>query len=142
MPRCRLSLLAALICLGGCASGIEPGGNFPSVTFDVTTPYDAAYRRAAEFARVCHTAPEHPYGVEYRASETLDDKFAVGRIVVVKVPEPAVHLEVIETKPKGKTDSTVTVTVLGQGLWDAGELAAAKQSIQSATPVCRPAGKG
>lgn len=141
MPRCRPLILAALALLGGCASGIEPGGNFPSATFDVNTPYDAAYRRAAEFARVCHTAPEHPYGVEYRTTETLDEKFAIGRIALFKVPEPTVHLEVIEAKPKGKTDSTVTVTVLGQGDWDARELAAAKQSIQTATPACR-ASKG
>ncbi|WP_083228713.1 BPTD_2524 family lipoprotein [Bordetella sp. H567] len=130
-------MLAALIFLGGCASGIDAGGNFPRATFDVNTPYDAAYRRAAEFARVCHTAPEHPYGVQYGTSETLDEKFAVGRIAVFKVPEPTVHLEVIEVKPKGKTDATVTVTVLGQGSWDARELDAAKQSIQSATPACR-----
>jgi hypothetical protein len=132
-------MLAALFILGGCASGIESGGNFPSETFDVGAPYDAAYRRAAEFVRVCHTAPEYPYGVEYRDTHTLDEQFAVGRITVFKVPEPTIYLERIETKPKGKTDSTVTVTVLGTGMWDARELAAAKQSIQSATPACRDA---
>jgi hypothetical protein len=141
MSGCRPLMLAALLILGGCASGIESGGNFPSETFDVNTPYDAAYRRAAEFVRICHTAPEYPYGVQYRDSHTLDEQFAAGRIVVFKVPEPTVHLEEIETKPKGKTDSTVTVTVLGNGMWDARELAAAKQSIQSATPGCRD-GKG
>ncbi|CAM3706155.1 Lipoprotein [Bordetella sputigena] len=140
MPGCRPLLFAALVLLGGCASGIEPGGNFPSVTFDVATPYDAAYRRGGEFARTCHTAPEHPYGVEYRDVGTLDEKFAVGRIVVFKVPEPAVHLEVMEFKPKGKTDSTVTVTVVGRDGWDARELEAAQRSIQTATPVCRAAG--
>jgi hypothetical protein len=139
MPECRPLILAALFMLGGCASGIEPGGNFPSETFDVSTPYDAAYRRAGEFVRVCHTAPEHRYGVVYGDHRTLDEKFATAEIVVYKVPEPTVHLEVIQAKPKGKTDATVTVTVLGQGMWDARELAAAKQSIQSATPVCRAA---
>ncbi|KOQ36741.1 lipoprotein, partial [Achromobacter xylosoxidans] len=28
-------------------------------------------------------------------------------------------------------------TVLGEGRWDAAEIAAARASIQSATPVCR-----
>jgi hypothetical protein len=32
----------------------------------------------------------------------------------------------------------VTVTVLGTGVWDQAELAAARKSIQSATPACRP----
>jgi hypothetical protein len=133
-------MLAALLILGGCAaSGIESGGNFPSETFDVNTTYDAAYRRAAEFVRVCHTAPVYRYGVEYSDSHKLDEQFAVGRIAVFEVSEPTVHLEEIETKPKGKTDSTITVTVLGTGMWDARELAAAKQSIQSATPACRDA---
>lgn len=138
MPRCRSLLLAALMVLGGCASGIEPGGSFPNDTFDVNTPYDAALRRAAEFVRVCHTQPEHPYGVQYGANHKLDEKFAVGVIQVYRVPEPTVLLEVIEVKPKGKTDATATVTVLGSEQWDAKELAAARQSIQSATPTCRP----
>jgi hypothetical protein len=130
-------MLAALLILGGCASGIEPGGQFPSETFDVSTPYQAAFRRASEFVRVCHVDPEHPYGVQYRDASTLDEQFGTAQIAVYKVPEPTVRLEVFEFKPKGKVDSTVTVTVLGKGLWDAREIAAAKQSIQSATPTCR-----
>ncbi|ANN66407.1 BPTD_2524 family lipoprotein [Bordetella bronchialis] len=137
MPGCRPLLLAVLVCLGGCASGIESGGNFPSDTFDVSTPYDAAFRRAGEFVRVCHTEREYPYGVQYRDSQKLDEQFAVGRIAIFKVPEPTVHLETMEIKPKGKMDATVTVTVLGKGMWDSRELAAARRSIQSATPVCR-----
>ncbi|ARP81040.1 hypothetical protein CAL12_09410 [Bordetella genomosp. 8] len=139
MPGCRPLLFAALALLAGCASGIEPGGNFPAVTFDVATPYDAALRRGSEFVRICHTAPEHPYGVEYRDTMTLDEKFAVGRIVVIKVPEPTVHLEVLEFKPKGKTDATVTATVVGRDIWDQKELEAVQRSIETATPVCRPA---
>jgi hypothetical protein len=137
MPGYRSLILAALFLLGGCASGVEPGGKFPSETFDVSTPYQAAYRRASEFVRICHIDPAHPYGVRYGDASTLDEKFATAQIAVYKIPEPTVHLEVFQFKPKGKADSTVTVTVLGEDVWDAREIAAAKQSIQSATPACR-----
>lgn len=137
MPGYRPLMLAALLILGGCASGIEPGGNFPSQTFDVSAPYEAAYRRAQEFVRVCHIAPAHPYGVQYGESSSLHEKFATASLAIYKIPEPTVHLELIQFKPQGKANSTVTVTVLGKDVWDEGEVAAAKQSIQSATPVCR-----
>jgi hypothetical protein len=138
MPGHRhLPLFAALLMLGGCASGVEPGGNFPSQSFDVPAPYKAAFRRAGEFVRVCHIAPEHRYGVRYGDKKTLDEKFATATIAVYKEGSPAVQLEVIQLKPKGNADSTATITVLGDGIWDAGEIAAARQSIQSATPVCR-----
>ncbi len=80
-------MLAALTFLGGCASGIEAGGNFPQHGFDVNTPYDAAYRRARRIrAGLPHGARSISHGVEYRTSETLDEKFAVGRIVVFRFP--------------------------------------------------------
>jgi hypothetical protein len=140
MPGCRPFIVAVLLTLGGCAAGIQPGGNFPSETFDVAAPYEAAYRRAAEFVRVCHIDPVQPYDVKFGDSRSLVDKTATAEIAVYQIPEPTRRLEIIRARPKGKVDSTVTVTVLGEGVWDAGELAAAKQSIQTATPVCR-AGK-
>ncbi|ARP91148.1 hypothetical protein CAL14_13315 [Bordetella genomosp. 9] len=131
-------MAASLLMLAGCAAGIEPGGDYPSVTFDVSAPYDAAYRRASEFVRVCHTEREYRYGLRYGDNHSVDEKFATTRIEVFKLPEPTRHLEIIETKPNTKVTSTVTVTVVGAAPWDAQELAAARQSIQTATPVCRP----
>jgi hypothetical protein len=139
MYGCRPLIVTALLVLAGCASGIQPGGNFPSQTFDVAAPYDAAYRRAAEFVRVCHIAPEHPYGVQFGDSRFLEEKTATAEVAVYKIPEPVRRLEIIRAQPKGKVDSTVTVTVLGEDVWDAAEIAAARQSIQTATPVCRTA---
>jgi len=43
----------------------------------------------------------------------------------------------VSAESDGPAKSNVTVTVLGQGRWDAAEIAAARASIQSATPVCR-----
>jgi hypothetical protein len=137
MSGCRPFIVALLLALGGCAGGIQPGGNFPSETFDVAAPYEAAFRRAAEFIRVCHIDPVHPYDVKFGDSRSIVEKTATAEIAVFQIPEPARRLEIIRARPKGKVDSTVTVTVFGEGVWDAKEIAAAKQSIQTATPVCR-----
>lgn len=145
MPGFRSLILGSLLVLTGCASGIEPDGNYPTETFNVDADYGAAYRRAGEFLRVCHVDVEYPYGVTYGYNRSIDEKTAIGTLSVYKIPEPAKLLEVVRAKPDGPLmtshTSTVTVTVLGEGPWDAQELAAAKKSIQSATPACRPGGK-
>lgn len=138
MPGFRPLILVALATLAGCVSGVEPGGKFPSATFDVAADYTAAYRRASEYVRVCHEQAPHRYDVAYAANRSLVDKTATGEISVFKTTEPAKLLEVVRAKPNGPRTAEVTVTVLGDGTtWDAEELAAAKQSIQTATPVCR-----
>jgi hypothetical protein len=53
------------------------------------------------------------------------------------VGETAKILELIAAESDGPAKAKVTITVLGQGRWDAAEIAAARASIQSATPVCR-----
>ena len=64
----------------------------------------------------------------------------LGRIRVFKVGEEAKILELIGAKGESVEPVTtrVTVSVLGTGVWDQAELAAARKSIQSATPACRP----
>jgi hypothetical protein len=141
----RSLIIASLLTLTGCASGIQSDGNYPSETFIVDAGYDAAYRRASEFVRVCHVDVEYAYGVSYGYSRSLDEKTAIGTVSLYKIPEPAKLLEIVRAKPDGPLNTshtaTVTVTVLGDGPWDAQEIAAAKKSIQSATPICRPGGK-
>ncbi|MDX3986855.1 MAG: hypothetical protein QHC88_16530 [Achromobacter sp.] len=132
--------LAAL--LAGCASkGVYESDAVQKETFSVDTNYQAAFRRGGEYVRTCHVNVQHPYGLAYAWRHTLGEKGAPDEIQVYKVGEPAKVLELISAEADGPAKSKVTVTVLGQGRWDAAEIAAARASIQSATPACR-AGNG
>lgn len=138
----RPLLASALVLLGGCASeGVTPDGNFPTLTFPVQTDYMAAFRRAGEFVRVCHTDVVYAYGVNYLSNQSYDERTATGTATVFKRGEPAKLLEVIKVRPDGPVNTaryaTVTVTVLGSQPWDQREMEAARQSMQSATPACR-----
>lgn len=139
----RILTLAGLtiaVMLSGCASkgllsGDPPGA---TATFPVRADFEAAYRRAGEFVRVCHEQRRHPYGVVYQSHHSLGQKGAPNEIRIYKKTEPAKILEIIRAQADGPATSQVTVLVLGGAPWDAAEVEAAKASIQSATPVCRP----
>jgi len=137
-----LAGLSIAAVLSGCAStglmsGDEPG---MSETFSVQANVQAAHRRAGEYVRVCHEQRTYPYGVAYQSHQSLGEKGAPNEVQVFKKTEPAKILEIIRAQADGAAASTVTVTVLGEAQWDQAELEAAKASIQSATPVCRPIG--
>lgn len=130
------------VLLAGCASkGVYESEAVQKETFSVDTNYQAAFRRGGEYVRTCHVNVQHPYGLAYAWRHTLGEKGAPDEIQVYKVGEPAKVLELISAEADGPAKSKVTVTVLGQGRWDAAEIAAARASIQSATPACR-AGNG
>jgi len=138
----RPLLASALVLLGGCAAeGVTSDGNFPSLTFPVQTDYMAAFRRASEFVRVCHTDVVYAYGLNYLSNISYDERTATGTVSVYKRTEPAKLLEVIKVRPDGPVNTaryaTVTVTVFGGDPWDQPEMEAARRSIQSATPSCR-----
>jgi len=147
--------------LAGCASTglMEKDAKGLSDGFSVPIDYESAYRRALEYVRVCHKFRQHPYGVAYGAirdaDQTPDDSIFglfdtqraseqrkykdMGRIRVFKVGEEAKILQLFEARGESVSpvSTRVTVSVLGTGVWDKAELAAARQSIESATPVCR-----
>lgn len=139
----RKSALAAVLIIialaSGCASKGLLSGDTPGVadTFDVAADYQAAYRRASEYVRVCYERRGHPYGVVYQSRHSLGQKGAPNEIHVYKKTEPAKVLEIFQSQANGPSASRVTVRVLGEAPWDAAEVAAARTSIQSATPVCR-----
>ncbi|ALM83707.1 BPTD_2524 family lipoprotein [Bordetella sp. N] len=138
----RPLLASALVFLGGCAAeGVKSDGNFPTLTFPVQTDYQAASRRASEFIRVCHTGVQYAYGLNYLSNNSYDERTATGTLTVYKRTEPAKLLEVIKVQPDGPLNTaryaTVTVTVFGDVPFDQNEIAAARKSIESATPSCR-----
>ncbi len=131
------------VMLAGCAStGVYEAEAPKKETFSVDTNHQAAFRRAGEYVRTCHVLVRHAYGVSYAWRHTLGEKGAPDEIQVFKVGQPATVLELISAEPDGPATSKVTVTVLGEGRWDEAEIAAARKSIQSATPVCRDASGG
>jgi len=133
--------LAAL--LAGCASkGVYEADTVKKETFSVDTNYQAAFRRGGEYVRACHVNVQHPYGIAYAWRHSLGEKGAPDESQLYKVGEPATVLELISAEADGPAKSKVTVTVLGEGRWDAAEIAAARASIQSATPVCRTGNGG
>ncbi|AMG88388.1 BPTD_2524 family lipoprotein [Bordetella bronchiseptica] len=141
----RVGLTGALLAAGvlsGCASQGLLSGDTPglSESFIVTADFQAAYRRAGEYVRVCHEQRPHPYGVVYQSSRRLGDRGAPNEVHVFKREEPTKILEIIQSQTETPSTARVTVRVLGDGKWDAAEIAAAKASIQSATPVCRQGG--
>ncbi|ETH37108.1 hypothetical protein L546_1379 [Bordetella pertussis H897] len=76
----------------------------------------------------------------YQSSRRLGDRGAPNEVHVFKREEPSKILEIIQSQTETPSTARVTVRVLGDGKWDAAEIAAAKASIQSATPVCRQGG--
>lgn len=130
--------LFLVVGLTGCAStGVIDAESAPTETFSVATDSASAYRRAAEYMRTCHVRVQHPYGVAYAFQQRPGTKGTPDEVFLYKTTEPATILERIGAQSDGPTNAKVTVTVLGEGRWDAAELAAAKASIQSATPICR-----
>lgn len=132
-----IGIVAVAAALGGCANtGLqeEPG---ISDTFSVAADYQAAYRRAIEYVRVCHEGRKHRYGTVYLSSRELGVRDAPNTLRIHKRGEPLRILEVIQSAMDGPSSSKVTVTVLGTAPWDKDELTAARRSIETATPVCR-----
>lgn len=135
-----LAGLTIAVVLSGCASKGLLSGDPPGATetFSVQADVQAAHRRAGEYVRVCHEQRTYPYGAVYQTHQTLGEKGAPNEIRIFKQTEPAKILEIIRAQSDGASASNVTVMVLGEGQWDQAEIEAAKASIQSATPVCRP----
>ncbi|MEC6413631.1 BPTD_2524 family lipoprotein [Achromobacter xylosoxidans] len=128
----KICFLALLAPLAGCAFGISHDGTDPSATFEVASSYQEVYRRADAYPRHCLQLPDQiVMGNLYH-----DTKSGVVR---VNSPASAKPLEEIEIKDSGADRTQVTVTVWGVGIWDEGELAAAKESITSGKPICRSA---
>jgi len=123
--------------LAGCASGIQPGGAHPEMTFTVAATHEAVYRRAAEYVRVCHENSRRLVGVHYVGTRVLDGKSDTREIRVHQSGRPKDVQEIIIVTAHGQGDAQVRAVVLGEREWDQAELQALRASLMSATPVCR-----
>lgn len=126
----KLLLCTALISLGGCAFGISHDGTDPTQTFEVAGTYQEAYRRADAYPRHClQLTDQIVTGNLYHDTKT--------GVVRVNSPASGKPLEVIDIKELTEGRSQVTITVWGVGVWDEGELQAARASIETGQNTCR-----
>lgn len=126
----RLASVALIFGLGGCAFGISNDGTDPTQTFEVPMPYQETYRRADGYPRHCLQLPDQIVtGNLYH-----DTKSGVVR---VNSPASGKPLEVFDIKELADGRSEVTITVWGVGIWDEGELQAARTSIETGKNTCR-----
>jgi hypothetical protein len=138
LARLALSMAGLSAALAACVNtGLKEAQGI-SATFPVSADYQAATRRAIEYARVCLERREHPYGAVYVWSIDKGARNAPNSVQVFRQEEEHKILQAVEAKADTPSTATVTVRVLGPAPWDQAELAAAQQSIQTATPVCRP----
>jgi hypothetical protein len=136
----RILLIAlSTAALAGCASkGIDSPGTGISESFTVATDYQAASRRAANYFRVCYVEHPHRYQLKYVTNTGVDEKGTTAEARLATAQEVTKTLEAFTSRPGAvnRESAQVTVRVLGEGRWNKAELAAFKQSIQTATPVC------
>jgi len=128
---------ASVLALTGCASGIQPGGAHPEMTFTVAATHEAVYRRAAEYVRVCHENSRRRVGVNYVGTRVLNVRGGQHELRVHQRGRPKELLEIITVVPHGQGDAQVHAVVLGERDWDQAELQALRASLISATPACR-----
>jgi hypothetical protein len=134
-------LLVALstAALAGCASrGADSADTGITESFTVATNYQAAYRRAADYFRVCYVDHPHRYNVRYVSNNGIDQKGTTADARLAPAHEPTKTLIRFTARPSAdnREEAQATLRVLGEGRWNKAELAAAKQSIQTATPAC------
>jgi len=125
--RWMIAAVAATV-LAGCATGIQPGGEYPSQTFTVPLSYQEAYRRADAQAREC----AHNMAV-------TGELFTDNQTGVVRVNAPTLSADLLRVSLRAVSESATeaTVTASNEGQFDGGQVIAMRQSIETGTPVCR-----
>lgn len=128
--------ICALVALSACTLGIkDDASNAIHDSFHVGISYQEAYRRADAFARQCHTSTNALRG-SFNVSGNLYTDSQAGE-VRINLPSYGKDLETIRVVAAANGGADVAVSVWGHGMWDVGELAAVRSSIESGQPTCR-----
>jgi hypothetical protein len=129
------SLFSVSAVLSGCSVGLTPGGNYPTTTFNVDVPYQEAYRRAEASLRQCH-ASSNPLMRAKHINGTLYTDNHTGTIRVT-MDGWGNDMERVEFSESGTGSTKVAITVWEGAMFDAGEVAAVRRSIETGVPACR-----
>lgn len=122
--------IGAAALLSGCALGIQPNADSPSISYSVPRSYQTVYLRAQNQAAECLTAKK-----QYDVYAQVDPALQTG---LVAVRSHIGEFEVARTEIKAIDDKNtqVTHTVWGRSPWDTNALEAMHQSIRMDTSVC------
>lgn len=126
----RVIVLGLFAALSGCSLGIQPGGESPTVTYDVPRSYQTVYLRAQNQAAECLRGKQQ-YDVYAQVDPLMQS-------ATVAVRGPLGDLEVARTELKAidPQNTRVTHTVWGRSPWDIGALNAMRHSIMMDMSVC------
>lgn len=119
---------AALI--SGCALGIQPDGQSPTVTYTVPRSYQIVYLRAQNQAAECLRGKQH-----YDVYAQVDAAMQSGS-VSVKGFLDTVEVARTDLKAIDARNTQVTQTVWGRSPWDQNALNAMRRSILMDTSIC------
>lgn len=122
--------MGAAALLSGCAMGIGPGDDSPSVSYTVPRSYQTVYLRAQNQAGECLRGKKQ-YDVYAQVDPGL-------QTAVVSVRGPMHSIEVARTDIKAvdSKHTQVTHTVWGHSPWDVKALDAMRESIRMDTSIC------
>jgi len=116
--------------LGGCALGIQPGDDSPSVSYVVPRSYQIVFLRAQNQAQECLRGKG-----EYEVSSHVDPAIQAGT-VAVHGPMGLGEVARTDLKAVDAKHTEVTHTVWGHGIWDLDALNAMRESVRLDTSVC------
>ncbi len=116
--------------LSGCALGIQPGGDSPSISYTVPRSYQTVYLRAQNQADECLRGKK-----QYDVYAQVDPALQTG-VVSVRGPMESVEVARTEIKAIDAKHTEVKHIVWGHSPWDKDALEAMRESIRMDTSVC------
>lgn len=129
MKALAISIGAAAL-LSGCALGIQPDGDSPSISYTVPRSYQTVYLRAQNQAAECLRGKK-----QYDVYAQVDPALQTG-LVSVRGPMESIEVARTEIKAIDAKHTEVKHTVWGRSPWDRDALEAMRESIRVDTSVC------
>ena len=125
-----LSGAVIVMVLSGCATGIQPEDDSPSLSYEVPRSYQTVFLRAQNQAQECLRAKN-----QYTVLTDVDPEDRSG---VISVVSPIFEDEVARTELKAVDDQHTAVkhVVWGRAPWGEDALYAMRKSIMMDTSVC------
>lgn len=127
------ALMAALVAvaLAGCSVGMQPGGQYPKMSFSAPVSYQEAYRRADAQGRAC------PRNADVTGDLFSDNRTGVVRFRLTGGGMDAGDLARVDISERPEGGSEIQISYQDKGGWDKGFADAMRQSIESGSSVCR-----
>jgi hypothetical protein len=118
------------LALGGCAVGIHPGDDSPSVSYTATNSYQTVYLRVQNQAAECLRG-----NGGFAVVANVDPATQAGEVLVKEDITGAVMARTV-LKAVDDRHTQITHTVSGHRPWDVNALHAMRESVLMDTSVC------